>query len=86
MGLALGEVLIISGLLQTVLPHLLHRSSVAPAALREAVNRYLDHLCRQTYEAWGIVISQDGKVRFSKRRHGRVTYGEPAAAVALKIS
>ncbi len=43
-------------------------------------------LCHQIPEALGIVISQDGNVRFIKRRNGLVTYWEQAISFALKIS
>jgi hypothetical protein len=43
-------------------------------------------LCHQIPEALGIVISQDGNVRFIKRNNGRVTYWEQAVSFALKTS
>ena len=49
-------------------------------------HRSVYYLCYQIPEALGIVISQDGNVRFIKRRHGRVTYWEQAISFALKIS
>lgn len=49
-------------------------------------HRSVYYLCHQIPEALGIVISQDGNVRFIKRRNGRVTYWEQAISFALKIS
>jgi hypothetical protein len=49
-------------------------------------HRSVYYLCHRIPEALGIVISQDGNVRFIKRRHGRVTYWEQAISFALKIS
>jgi hypothetical protein len=48
-------------------------------------HRSVYYLCHQIPEALGIVVSQDGNVRFIKRRHGRVTYWEQAISFALKI-
>lgn len=49
-------------------------------------HRSVYYLCHQIPEALGIVISQDGNVRFIKRRNGRVTYWEQAISFALKTS
>jgi hypothetical protein len=49
-------------------------------------HRSVYYLCHQIPEALGIVISQDGNVRFIKSRNGRVTYWEQAISFALKIS
>lgn len=49
-------------------------------------HRSVYYLCHQIPEALGIVISQDGNVRFIKRRNGQVTYWEQAISFALKIS
>jgi len=49
-------------------------------------HRSVYYLCHQIPEAFGIVISQDGNVRFIKRLNGRVTYWEQAVSFALKIS
>jgi hypothetical protein len=51
-----------------------------------ARHRSVYYLCHRIPEALGIVISQDGNVRFIKQRHGRVTYWEQAISFALKIS
>jgi hypothetical protein len=49
-------------------------------------HRSVYSLCHRIPEALGIVISQDGNVRFIKRHNGRVTYWEQAISFALKIS
>jgi len=49
-------------------------------------HRSVYYLCHQIPEALGIVISQDGNVRFIKRRNGQVTYWEQAISFALRIS
>jgi len=49
-------------------------------------HRSVYYLCHQIPEALGIVLSQDGNVRFIKRRNGRVTYWEQAISFALKLS
>jgi len=49
-------------------------------------HRSVYYLCHQIPEALGIVISQDGNVRFIKGRNGRVTYWEQAISFALRIS
>jgi hypothetical protein len=49
-------------------------------------HRSVYYLCHQIPEALGIVISQDGNVRFIKRQKGQVTYWEQAVSFALKIS
>ena len=49
-------------------------------------HRSVYYLCHQIPEALGIVLSQDGNVRFIKRRNGRVTYWEQAISFALRIS
>ncbi len=49
-------------------------------------HRSVYYLCHRIPEALGTVISQDGNVRFIKRRHGRVTYWEQAISFALKIA
>ena len=49
-------------------------------------HRSVYSLCHRIPEALGIVISQDGNVRFIKRNNGRVTYWEQAISFALKIS
>jgi hypothetical protein len=49
-------------------------------------HRSVYYLCHQIPEALGIVISQDGSVRFIKRRNGRVIYWEQPVSFALKIS
>jgi hypothetical protein len=49
-------------------------------------HRSVYYLCHQIPEALGIVLSQDGNVRFIKQRNGRVTYWEQAISFALKIS
>ncbi len=49
-------------------------------------HRSVYSLCHRIPEALGIVISQDGNVRFIKRNNGRVIYWEQAISFALKIS
>ena len=49
-------------------------------------HRSVYSLCHRIPEALGIVISQDGNIRFIKRNNGRVTYWEQAISFALKIS
>ena len=49
-------------------------------------HRSVYSLCHRIPEAMGIVLSQDGNVRFIKRRNDRVTYWEQAISFALKIS
>lgn len=49
-------------------------------------HRSVYYLCQQIPEALGIVLSQDGNVRFIKRRNGQITYWEQAISFALKIS
>ena len=49
-------------------------------------HRSVYSLCHRIPEALGIVISQDGNIRFIKRHNGRVTYWEQAISFALKIS
>lgn len=49
-------------------------------------HRSVYYLCHRIPEALGIVISQDGNVRFIKRRHGRLTYWEQAVSFALHLS
>ena len=49
-------------------------------------HRSVYYLCHRIPEALGIVLSQDGNVRFIKRRNGHITYWEQAISFALKIS
>jgi hypothetical protein len=49
-------------------------------------HRSVYYLCHQIPEALGIVLSQDGNVRFIKRRNGHITYWEQAISFALKLA
>ena len=49
-------------------------------------HRSVYSLCQQIPGALEIVLSQDGDVRFIKRRNGQITYWEQAISFALKLS